>query len=413
MTELSEQKVLRAVYSERQLEEVLTDFWFNHFNVYAGKGATRGYLTEYERDAIRPHVLGKFRDLLGATAKSPAMLFYPRQLAEQRDPRRTDHGARRRGAERRRTEARPAQTPVGPARAVQMHVPAAGATRPAGGAERAAARPQRELRARADGAAHARRRRRLHAEGRHRGRARVHRLDDRRTRGRAAASSSSRACTTTGEKIVLGHEIKAGGGKRDGEQVLDILARASVDGALHRDQAGAAVRRRHAAAGARRSRGGAVPRDRRRHPRGDADDPHVAGVLLRPRPIARRSRRRSSSSSARVRATGADVDERAAARAARCSSSACRSTCASRRPATPTRADAWVNTGALVNRMNFALVADERPRSRRPCDRRRACQRDPATARDALVAGVLGGDLSASTRGHDRESARRRRRPSR
>jgi hypothetical protein len=52
------------------------DFWFNHFNVFAGKGQTRGYLTEYERDTIRPHVLGKFRDLLGATAQSPAMLFF-------------------------------------------------------------------------------------------------------------------------------------------------------------------------------------------------------------------------------------------------------------------------------------------------------------------------------------------------
>jgi uncharacterized protein (DUF1800 family) len=76
MDELGQQKVLRAVYSPRQLEEVLVDFWFNHFNVFAGKGPVRGYLTEYERDAIRPHVLGHFRDLLGAVAKSPAMLFY-------------------------------------------------------------------------------------------------------------------------------------------------------------------------------------------------------------------------------------------------------------------------------------------------------------------------------------------------
>ena len=65
MLELAEQKLLRAVYSERQLQEVLTDFWFNHFNVDARKGADRFLLTEYERDAIRPHVLGKFRDLLG------------------------------------------------------------------------------------------------------------------------------------------------------------------------------------------------------------------------------------------------------------------------------------------------------------------------------------------------------------
>ena len=73
--ELSEQKVLRAIYSERQLEEVLTDFWFNHFNVDARKGPVRYLLTEYEREAIRPHVLGNFRDLLEATAMSQLAQF--------------------------------------------------------------------------------------------------------------------------------------------------------------------------------------------------------------------------------------------------------------------------------------------------------------------------------------------------
>ncbi len=76
IADIEEAKLLRAVYSERQLDEVLVDFWFNHFNVFAGKGATRNYLGEYERAAIRPYVLGNFRELLGATAKSPAMLFY-------------------------------------------------------------------------------------------------------------------------------------------------------------------------------------------------------------------------------------------------------------------------------------------------------------------------------------------------
>lgn len=73
--ELAQQKVLRATYSERQLEEVLVDFWFNHFNVFGG-GNTYTYVTEYERDVIRPHALGKFRDLLGTVAHSPAMLRY-------------------------------------------------------------------------------------------------------------------------------------------------------------------------------------------------------------------------------------------------------------------------------------------------------------------------------------------------
>jgi uncharacterized protein (DUF1800 family) len=74
--ELQMSRILRAVYSERQLQEVLVDFWTNHFNVFAGKGADRWLLISYDRDTIRPHTLGKFSDLLRATAESPAMLFY-------------------------------------------------------------------------------------------------------------------------------------------------------------------------------------------------------------------------------------------------------------------------------------------------------------------------------------------------
>jgi uncharacterized protein (DUF1800 family) len=76
VAELSMAKITRAVYSERQLNEVMVDFWYNHFNVFAAKGADRWLITSYERDAIRPYAMGKFRDLLEATAKSPAMLFY-------------------------------------------------------------------------------------------------------------------------------------------------------------------------------------------------------------------------------------------------------------------------------------------------------------------------------------------------
>ena len=75
-SELVQAKLLRAIYSDRQLEEVMTDFWFNHFNVFVGKGPERLLITHYEQNVIRPHALGKFEDLLVATAKSPAMLFY-------------------------------------------------------------------------------------------------------------------------------------------------------------------------------------------------------------------------------------------------------------------------------------------------------------------------------------------------
>lgn len=76
VAELQASRILRAVYSERQLQEVMVDFWTNHFNVFLGKGADRWLLTSYDRDTIRPNAMGNFNDLLLATAKSPAMLFY-------------------------------------------------------------------------------------------------------------------------------------------------------------------------------------------------------------------------------------------------------------------------------------------------------------------------------------------------
>jgi uncharacterized protein (DUF1800 family) len=76
LADLREARLYRAIYSNRQLEEVLTDFWFNHFNVDQAKGQAAAMLAGYERDAIRPHVLGKFRELLLATAQHPAMLLY-------------------------------------------------------------------------------------------------------------------------------------------------------------------------------------------------------------------------------------------------------------------------------------------------------------------------------------------------
>ncbi|HEX9501805.1 MAG TPA: DUF1800 domain-containing protein [Thermoanaerobaculia bacterium] len=74
--DLVAQRIIRAAESDRQLNEVMVDFWFNHFNVFIGKGPDRFMITSYERDAIRPRIWGRFEDLLTATAKSPAMLFY-------------------------------------------------------------------------------------------------------------------------------------------------------------------------------------------------------------------------------------------------------------------------------------------------------------------------------------------------
>ncbi len=209
MVEMSEQKLLRAVYSERQLQEVLTDFWFNHFNIDARKGPDKFMLTEYEREAIRPHVLGTFRDLLGATAKSPAMLFYLDNWmsADPNGP----HPMENAGASRRRMGrfGGPFSLP-----AVQR-AQAQGKNAPKGLNENYG----RELME-------------LHTLG----------VDGGYTQ--KDVTEVARALTgwtieqprqgggfvfnprlhDPGQKIVLGRVIKAGGGESDGEQVLDILA---------------------------------------------------------------------------------------------------------------------------------------------------------------------------------------------
>ena len=76
IVEAVEARLLRAIFGPRQLHEVMAAFWFNHFNVFAGKGLCSIWNGAFEEEAIRPHTMGRFRDLLGAVAKHPAMLFY-------------------------------------------------------------------------------------------------------------------------------------------------------------------------------------------------------------------------------------------------------------------------------------------------------------------------------------------------
>jgi len=207
IADLEEAKLLRAVYSERQLQEVLVDFWFNHFNVFAGKGATRNYLNEYEREAIRPYVLGHFRDMLEATAKSPAMLFYldnwQNVSADSPSPRAAQPRApgRRGAATPTRAEGPSPASPDG-------------------------ARPQRGINEN-----YARELMELHTLGVDGG----YTQDDIVNIARAFTGWTIQPREGSGTqfvprlhddkaKTVLGHTIKAGGGQDDVEQVLDILA---------------------------------------------------------------------------------------------------------------------------------------------------------------------------------------------
>lgn len=112
LQQLGAQKLLRAVYAENQLSEVLTNFWYNHFHVSTSNTRSRGFVLSYERDAIRPNILGSFRTLLGATARHPAMLLYldnAKSIAAEGMPRTFDRGdsaQRGRGGAKARRQAR-------------------------------------------------------------------------------------------------------------------------------------------------------------------------------------------------------------------------------------------------------------------------------------------------------------------
>jgi uncharacterized protein (DUF1800 family) len=204
LAELAEARILRAVYSERQLEEVLTDFWFNHFNVFAGKGPTRAFLTSFERDAIRPHVLGDFRQMLEAVAESPAMLFYLDNWQNVRPQ--TGAGTATASSSPRR------QGRFGPGRGQPAGQQAGRAPR---GINENFARELLELHT-------------LGVDG-------GYTQDDIVNVARAFTGWTMRprqeaqfvfapALHDTSEKHILGHTLKAGRGIEDGREVLDILA---------------------------------------------------------------------------------------------------------------------------------------------------------------------------------------------
>jgi uncharacterized protein (DUF1800 family) len=208
IAELQASRILRAVYSERQLQEVMVDFWSNHFNIFAGKGADRWLLPAYDRDAIRPHALSKFSTLLQATAQSPAMLFYLDNFqsvspnANNRGPLMQRPQQQRRGInENYARELMELHTLGVDGGYTQKDVQEVARCftgwtifQPRGGAAAVNA---------------------LRGEGALRGEA------ARRIPGTFFFNARTH---DDGEKIVLGHKIAAGGGFNDGLKVLDILA---------------------------------------------------------------------------------------------------------------------------------------------------------------------------------------------
>jgi len=215
IAELQASRILRAVYSERQLQEVMVDFWTNHFNVFAGKGADRWLLPAYDRDTIRPYALSKFSTLLQATAQSPAMLFYLDNFQSVSPNANNNRGPQM----ERRQQQQPQQQPQ------QQQ-------RPRRGINENYARELMELHT-------------LGVDGGYTqkdvqevarcftgwtifqprgGAAAVNALRGEAARRTPGTFFFNHRTHDDGEKIVLGHKIAAGGGINDGLKVLDILA---------------------------------------------------------------------------------------------------------------------------------------------------------------------------------------------
>jgi len=247
--ELQASRILRAVYSERQLQEVMVDFWTNHFNVFAGKGADRWLLTSYDRDTIRPNAMAKFSTLLEATAKSPAMLFYLDNFQSV-----TPNPQRNPGAGQRRPD--PFRELIKEQRRPGMAVRQAEriAVRQAQRidlkqAQQPRSQPPPQQQRRGINENYARELMELHTLGVDGGYTQKDVQEVARCftgwtifqpRGGAAAANAlmgsdparrnagtfvfNARAHDDGEKIVLGHKIPAGGGVNDGLMVLDILA---------------------------------------------------------------------------------------------------------------------------------------------------------------------------------------------
>ncbi|HLF82680.1 MAG TPA: DUF1800 domain-containing protein, partial [Blastocatellia bacterium] len=237
LQELQSQKIIRAAYSERQLQEVMADFWFNHFNIFWAKNADRNLTTDYEMSVIRPRTMGKFKDLLLATAKSPAMLVYLDNFqsmspdAKLPDPRQM----RRQGAAQRRPGA------LGGFGNPRLNNPNYPNQQNGREMKRDQMTPEQQRQAQAANGLrnrkpginenYAREIMELHTLGVEGGYAQKDVQEVARCltgwtldRPRQGTEFVFRSFMhDNGEKTVLGHKIPAGGGIKDGEMVIDIL----------------------------------------------------------------------------------------------------------------------------------------------------------------------------------------------
>jgi uncharacterized protein (DUF1800 family) len=359
--ELQAARMVRAVAGERQLEEVMVDFWFNHFNVFANKGEVRWYLPPYEREAIRPHALGRFGDLLRATAHHPAMLFYLDNWLSTR----ADYTIR-----------------GGPNRGKRA------------GLNENYARELMEL----------------HTLGVDGGYTQKDVTEVARAftgwtidRPRQDARFVFRpAMHDAGEKFVLGRRLAAGGGQSDGDQVLDLLARHP---STARFIATKLVRRFVAdePPAPLVERVAASYRDTDGDIRAMLRTIFASAEFRAPQARAAKIKTPLEYVASAARALGAGVDARGGFALARAAGEIGQPLYDAQPPTGyPDRAEAWVNAGALLARMNFALALTQHRLTGVAVDPAALVgetdRRDPQAALERLLAALLHGRATAETR---------------
>jgi uncharacterized protein (DUF1800 family) len=401
VTQLQSSRVARAVGSERQLQEVMTDFWENHFNIYVAKGAPEPYyLTDFDENVIRPHALGKFRDLLEAVAKSPAMLFYldnAKSMADSTRPTLTVGGGR---------------DAVGGRRAI------GGVRRGIGGVfgpmrvpvQRPQQRPQQLQQKQRPGLNenYGRELLELHTLG----------VDGGYTQ--QDVINVARAFTgwtikppaqgggfifrpqvhDAGEKVVLGHKLAAGRGEEDAEDVLDILAKSPATARFVSYK----LARRFVSDSPSKA---LVDRATQTYLRTDGDIREVVRTIVTsPEFFSQQSFHSKVKSPFEVVVSAAralDAPPDSTPRSAQMIAYLGQPIFGHQAPnGWPETGDAWMNTGAILNRINFGMAAAA---GRLPgidirvvpaLDTIRSASREKQV--DAVVATILNGMVSPDTR---------------
>jgi uncharacterized protein (DUF1800 family) len=352
LMELQTARMIRATMSERQLQEVMVDFWLNHFNVFAYKGEVQWYLTSYERDVIRPRALGRFRDLLGAVARHPAMLYYLDNWQSRRD-----------------VAGRPGLNENYGRELLELHTLGVD-----GGYTQ---RDVREVARAFTGWT----------------------IDRPRETG---AYVFRPAMHDPGEKLVLGHRIQSATGEREGDQVLDLLAghpatarfiATKLTRRFVADDPPPAVIDR--AATAFTHSGG----DIRTTLRAIFASPEFLGDAARRAKIKKPSEFVVSA----VRALGGRVDTRGGLELARAAARMGEPLYQAQPPTGyPDRAEEWVSSTGLLARLNFAQVIARRQAAGVSVDvdaaTGRADHRHPDLVLQRLFAVILSGDVSDTTR---------------